>query len=159
MIRSEDIVHPMRSFQRLLSGVVCCGLIGLVGCSAGSSRYAATNVERSEVTPAASSEVRFTAAETPRSIAELPENRREVTTASYAAPLSTPKSNLVQADSDITPETVATWAQAGARDDVIIDRIERSDTVIRLTAGDEMRLRRAGVSDDVICAMKETARR
>ncbi|WP_261361996.1 hypothetical protein [Humisphaera borealis] len=42
---------------------------------------------------------------------------------------------------------------------MIIDRIERSDTVFRLTAGDEMELRQKGVSEDVICAMKETARR
>ena len=142
-----------------MSGVVCCGLIGLVGCSAGSSRNAAANAGRTEVMPAASSEVRFTAAPKPRPIAVLPEAQPEAAQASYGSPIASAKPSLVQPEPDISPETVAAWAQAGARDDVIIDRIERSDAVIRLTAGDEMRLRRAGVSDDVICAMKETARR
>ena len=59
----------------------------------------------------------------------------------------------------LTQDEVVVWAKSGASDDVIIDRIERSDSVFRLTAGDEMQLRRQGVSEDVICAMKETARR
>ena len=61
--------------------------------------------------------------------------------------------------SRLSAEQVVTWSQAGTRDDIIIDRIERSDTVFRLTAGDEQHLRRQGVSDDVIYAMKDTARR
>jgi hypothetical protein len=59
----------------------------------------------------------------------------------------------------LSQDQVVTWTQAGTRDDLIIDRIERSDTVFRLTAADEQSLRREGVSDDVIYAMKDTARR
>jgi hypothetical protein len=56
-------------------------------------------------------------------------------------------------------EQVAMWAQQGTRDDIIIDRIERAQTIFRLTAADEQSLRQQGVSEDVICAMRETARR
>lgn len=59
----------------------------------------------------------------------------------------------------LTNDQVVTWTQAGARDDIIIDRIECSETVLRLTASDEQHLRREGVSDDVIYAMKDTAKR
>lgn len=76
-----------------------------------------------------------------------------------AAPRFNTRSYLGSAEPALSPHEVLDWTQAGARDDVIIDRIERSDTVFRLTAGDEMELRQKGVSEDVICAMKETARR
>ena len=59
----------------------------------------------------------------------------------------------------LSKEQVVTWTQAGTRDDIIIDRIERSDTVFRLTAADEQHLRQQGVSEDVLYAMKDTARR
>jgi surface antigen len=59
----------------------------------------------------------------------------------------------------LTKEQVATWARQGTRDDIIIDRIERSDSVFRLSAADEQNLQQQGVSEDVILAMKETARR
>lgn len=66
---------------------------------------------------------------------------------------------LASVPAGVGPNEVITWMKAGARDDVIIDRIERSDNVYRLTAGDEMLLRQQGVSDDVICALKEALRR
>ena len=59
----------------------------------------------------------------------------------------------------ITSDDVAAWSRKGTRDEVIIDRIERSGTVFHLTAADEDTLRGQGVSDDVVRAMKETARR
>jgi hypothetical protein len=59
----------------------------------------------------------------------------------------------------LSSEQVATWAQQGTRDDIIIDRIERAQTIFRLSAADEQSLRQQGVSEDVICAMRETARR
>jgi len=65
----------------------------------------------------------------------------------------------VSAHSVVTNDQVITWTRAGARDDLIIDRIERCDAVFRLTAGDELNLRQQGVSEDVIYAMKEAARR
>lgn len=56
-------------------------------------------------------------------------------------------------------DDVVAWARQGKSDDVIIDRIERGDTVFHLTAGDETTLHARGVSDDVIRAMKQTERR
>ena len=54
---------------------------------------------------------------------------------------------------------VVTWTQQGTRDDLIIDRIERSGTVFHLTAADESDLRDRGVSESVIRAMRDTQRR
>jgi len=59
----------------------------------------------------------------------------------------------------LTQSDVVTWANRGMRDEVIIDRIERSGTVFHLTAADENRLRDAGVSEEVIRAMRDTERR
>lgn len=59
----------------------------------------------------------------------------------------------------VTKEQVIRWAQRGVRDDVIMDRVERSGAPIPLTARDENDLRDAGVSEDVIHAMKDTTRR
>jgi surface antigen len=53
---------------------------------------------------------------------------------------------------------VIQWTHDGVKDDVIIDRIQRSGTVFRVTAGQETKLRDAGVSEDVIRAMKKTGR-
>jgi len=57
----------------------------------------------------------------------------------------------------ITREEVIAWSLRGTRDETIIDRIECSGTVFHLTTSDELRLREAGVSDDVVKAMKMTA--
>jgi hypothetical protein len=54
---------------------------------------------------------------------------------------------------------VISWTARGTRDDVIIDRIERSGAVYHLSAKDENELRDQGVSEEVIQAMKATARR
>ena len=59
----------------------------------------------------------------------------------------------------VTRDDVVAWARDGKSDDIIIDRIERSDTVFRLTAADEDGLRDQGVSDGVIRAMRDTARK
>ena len=62
-------------------------------------------------------------------------------------------------DGAITREDVITWIRHGERDDIIIDRIDRSGTVFQLSSKDENSLRDAGVSEEVIRAMKDTARR
>jgi hypothetical protein len=54
---------------------------------------------------------------------------------------------------------VVILTQRGEREDVIIDRIEGSGNVFKLTAADENRLRDRGVSSAVIRAMHETSRR
>lgn len=59
----------------------------------------------------------------------------------------------------VTKEDVIAWSSRGDRDEAIIDRIEHSGTVFRLSARDENDLRDAGVSDEVIRAMKATGRR
>ncbi len=58
----------------------------------------------------------------------------------------------------VTKQDVTVWASRGVRDEIIIDRIQRSGTVFHLTAADENQLRDAGVSDEVVRAMKNTAR-
>ena len=59
----------------------------------------------------------------------------------------------------VSKRDVVKWTQRGTRDDVIIDRIERSGTVFHLNRGDEQDLRDAGVSEMVIQEMRATARR
>jgi uncharacterized protein YcfJ len=61
--------------------------------------------------------------------------------------------------SAVTREDVIEWTRRGDRDEQIIDRIDRSSAVIHLSARDENDLRDAGVSEGVIRAMKDTARR
>jgi uncharacterized membrane protein len=59
----------------------------------------------------------------------------------------------------VTKHDVIKWTSRGTRDDVIIDRIERSGTVFHLSRQDEQDLRDAGVSEMVIEDMKATAQR
>jgi uncharacterized protein YcfJ len=59
----------------------------------------------------------------------------------------------------VTKADVVAWTRRGDRDEQIIDRIDRSPGVIRLSARDENQLRDSGVSEDVIRAMKNTDRR
>ncbi len=58
----------------------------------------------------------------------------------------------------LTRQDVVRWSDDGISDEVIIDRIERSDAIFRLSAKDENSLRDDGVSEDVIEAMKHTVR-
>ena len=59
----------------------------------------------------------------------------------------------------VTKDDVIYWSGRGDRDELIIDRIEQSGAVFSLTSRDENDLRDEGVSEDVIRAMKGTARR
>jgi uncharacterized protein YcfJ len=58
-----------------------------------------------------------------------------------------------------TMDDIIYWSERGDRDGEIIDRIERSGAVYRLTGREENDLRDHGVSEDVIRAMKDSARR
>ena len=58
----------------------------------------------------------------------------------------------------VTRDDVITWTRRGMRDGEICDRIDRSGTIFHLTAADENQLRDAGVSEEVIGEMKNTAR-
>jgi hypothetical protein len=73
-------------------------------------------------------------------------------------PYANHRSNNAPA-SAVTKGDVIEWARRGDRDDLIIDRIERSGTVFHLSSRDENQLRDAGVGEEVIRAMKDTARR
>lgn len=64
-----------------------------------------------------------------------------------------------ESSNGLTKSDVIGWTDQGVRDDIIIDRIERSGTVFRLSAADQNELRDRGVSEAVIRAMKDTARR
>ena len=59
----------------------------------------------------------------------------------------------------VTRQDVIEWTRRGDREDLVIDRIEKSGTVFRLSSRDENQLRDAGVTEEVIRAMKDTARR
>lgn len=59
----------------------------------------------------------------------------------------------------VTKYDVIDWSRRGLSDDIIIDRIERSGTIFRLTAADLNDLRDQGVRESVIRAMQETYHR
>jgi uncharacterized protein YcfJ len=59
----------------------------------------------------------------------------------------------------VSTTDVIRWTDQGVKDEVIIDRIERSGAVMRLSVADENELRDAGVDEEVIRTMKNTARR
>jgi hypothetical protein len=59
----------------------------------------------------------------------------------------------------VSQDDVIAWSRRGMRDSEIIGRIDETGTVFHLYAVDEMRLRDAGVSEDVILDMRETSRR
>ena len=58
----------------------------------------------------------------------------------------------------VSRNDVITWTKQGMKDEIIIDRIERSRAVFRLTAADENDLRDNSVSEDVIRTMKNSGR-
>jgi len=62
------------------------------------------------------------------------------------------------AKSRVTKDDVIGWSSRGMRDSEVIDRVDRSGTIFHLTAADENQLRDAGVSEEVIREMKDTAR-
>ena len=61
--------------------------------------------------------------------------------------------------SSVTKQDVIDWSNRGVRDDIIIDRVERSGSTFKLTAADENQLRDGGVSECVIQSMRATSRR
>lgn len=71
---------------------------------------------------------------------------------------SPPPRTATQSPSGLTRDDVIRWTKDGVKDEIIIDRIERSGTAFRLTGADENALRDANVSEEVLRAMKNTAR-
>ena len=72
---------------------------------------------------------------------------------------SRPPTTGYVASSRVTQDDVIEWTQRGVKDEIIIDRIERSGTQFHLRAADENHLRENRVSEDVVRAMKQTALR
>ena len=56
----------------------------------------------------------------------------------------------------VTRSQVVQWNQQGVKDEIIIDRIQRGGA--KLKSSDEAALRNAGISEDVVRAMKDNAR-
>lgn len=73
------------------------------------------------------------------------------THASAAAP------SAAASASTISKREVIRWTSEGVKDEIIIDRIERCGSVARVTATDENEMRDAGVSEEVVRAMKDAA--
>ncbi|HEV8291121.1 MAG TPA: glycine zipper domain-containing protein [Tepidisphaeraceae bacterium] len=74
---------------------------------------------------------------------------------SYQSP---PPSRVAPTTDGLSRDDVIRWSKDGVKDEIIIDRIERSGTAFRLTAADENALRDANVSEEVVRAMKNTSR-
>ena len=56
----------------------------------------------------------------------------------------------------VSKKDVIRWTNEGVKDEIIIDRIDRSGTRFDIRASDENELRDAGVSEEVVRAMKAT---
>ena len=56
----------------------------------------------------------------------------------------------------VSKKDVIRWTNEGVKDEIIIDRIDRSGTRFEVRASDENELRDAGVSEEVVRAMKAT---
>ena len=84
--------------------------------------------------------------------------RRDRDYDTYTSRRTVVRTTEVRADV-VTRTDVIEWTRRGDRDEQIIDRIERSASVPRLTARDENDLRDAGVSERVILSLKDAARR
>src|SRR5439155_1989220 len=69
-----------------------------------------------------------------------------------------PRNTVAPTGDGVSRDDVIRWSKDGVKDEIIIDRIERSGTAFRLTAADETALRDANVSEEVLRAMKNTSR-
>jgi hypothetical protein len=70
------------------------------------------------------------------------------------APQQVPPPSVAPQGTPVTRQEVVLWSQRGLREDIIIDRIQRSGTRFNLTPRDQQELRQAGVSEAVIRAMQ-----
>jgi hypothetical protein len=70
-----------------------------------------------------------------------------------------PRAQATSAEARVTKQDVIAWTERGVKEDLIIDRIDRTHSAFRLSPADENELRDAGVSEEVIRTMKNTTRR
>ena len=79
-------------------------------------------------------------------------------TASFSSTNCQPAERTVASQSrPVSREDVIAWTVRGTRDQIIIERITTSGTTFHLNTADELTLRDAGVSEDVVRVMKATA--
>jgi uncharacterized protein YcfJ len=84
------------------------------------------------------------------------EARQQSTYAKAPPPAAPPPARTTPA-STITRGDVVDWTRQGVKDEIIIDRIQRSGQKFVMTAADERELSSLGVSANVITAMKNTS--
>jgi hypothetical protein len=90
-------------------------------------------------------------------------SRGATPTAGESALVSSAPVRVISADMSNTPavsvtaEDIISWSIRGVSDDLIIDRIEHSNATFHLSPSQQIHLHDAGVSDDVIRAMKASA--
>src|SRR5688500_8599062 len=77
--------------------------------------------------------------------------------ATYNKPSTPPPPPTATPTSTITRGDVVDWTRQGVRDEIIIDRIQRSGQQFVMTSADERELKSLGVSTTVINAMKATS--
>ena len=99
---------------------------------------------------------------TPAESARVPEPAEAPVVVADATPVpSSAMPDALRADTSaaaaVSQSDVIAWVTRGTTDDVVLDRVQHAPNAIRLTAGDEVRLRDAGVTDEVIRAIKATA--
>jgi len=85
-------------------------------------------------------------------------NSAKTSNSNYNGYQSSPPPRAASKAEGLNRDDVIRWSKDGVKDEVIIDRIERSGTAFRLTAADENALRDANVSEEVVRAMKNTTR-
>lgn len=119
-------------------GLLWCGTTAGVGCqSAGSSDRRAAAVDPPMATP--------------MRIAAVP------ATAEPIAPVAVAPSGSAAPGRVVTQDEVLNWTARGVGSDVILDRLDGATCPARLTTADEVHLHAAGVSNDVIRALRQAA--
>jgi uncharacterized protein YcfJ len=85
------------------------------------------------------------------------QREREQAAARQQATYNKPAAATPAPTSTITRGDVVDWTRQGVKDDIIVDRIQRSGQQFVMTSADERELKSLGVSATVINAMKATS--
>jgi hypothetical protein len=80
--------------------------------------------------------------------------RERDTPATASTTTPPPAPTPANAPNSVSRADIMSWSKSGVKDEIIIDRIQRSGQTFTVTAADEQQLKQAGVSDAVITAMK-----
>jgi uncharacterized protein YcfJ len=83
-------------------------------------------------------------------------DQREGATGREDGRYSSEASAPISREQMVSKKDVIRWTNEGVKDEIIIDRVERSGTRFEIRASDENELRDAGVSEEVVRAMKAT---